>query len=120
MACPELPTARSRWPDIAPGSRGGGKKAAARLAGKRPLTGETGALARTINYRVSGEREVRVGSPMVYAAAHQYGARQGSFGRTRRGGPIPWGTIPARPFLGLSATDQAQIVQLVRSYLAGD
>jgi phage gpG-like protein len=31
-----------------------------------------------------------------------FGARQGAFGRTRRNGPIPWGNIPARPFLPIS------------------
>jgi hypothetical protein len=28
-----------------------------------------------------------------------FGAKQGAFGRTSRGGPIPWGDIPARPLL---------------------
>lgn len=42
-----------------------------------------------------------------------YAARQGA-------SPLPWGDIPARPFLGASDDDQANIVSLVRSYLLGD
>lgn len=42
------------------------------------------------------------GTNVVYAALHQFGAERGAFGRTRRGGPIPWGDVPARPFLGRS------------------
>ena len=36
-----------------------------------------------------------VGTNLVSAPTHQFGAKQGEFGRTRRGGPIPWGNIPA-------------------------
>lgn len=68
-----------------------------RVMGKKPLIGETGALSTTINYR-AGANFVEIGSPMVYAAVHQFGARRHSFS----GGKTPWGDIPARPFLGIS------------------
>jgi len=45
---------------------------------------------------------VIVGSTMVYAPTHQFGAKKGEFGKTKRGAPIPWGDIPARPFLGIT------------------
>lgn len=48
--------------------------------------------------------EVRVGSPLVYAAIHQLG---GQAGRGLRA------TIPARPYLGLSDEDGAAIRLLV-------
>jgi phage gpG-like protein len=33
------------------------------------------------------------------------------------GFPMPWGDIPARPFLGFSDDDQAAILEIVRNYL---
>lgn len=46
----------------------------------------------------------QAGTNLPQARTHQKGAKQGAYGRTRRGGPIPWGDIPARPFLGPSDT----------------
>lgn len=43
----------------------------------------------------SSATEVRVGTPLVYAAVHQFGSGDGS--------------IPARPYLGLSALDRLEI-----------
>lgn len=98
------------------------KRSAAKLANKKPGTGETRALGTTINYQVQGSDAVGIGSPMVYAGTFHYGAKSGEFGmagyRTRNGVfPIPWGDIPARPFLGASEDDKANIVRLVQSYL---
>ena len=58
------------------------------------------------------------GTNKVYAATHQFGARKGEFGRTRRGHPIPWGDIPARPFLGRSAALDAEILDIVSQHFA--
>lgn len=91
------------------------KAGAGRATSKKPLIGETQSLGRTINYRVSGDR-LFIGSPMIYAATQQFGARKGQFGRSKRG-PIPWGDIPARPFLGLSDQDRRDIVALAREHL---
>jgi len=54
---------------------------------------------------------------MVYAAVHQFGAAQGAFGNTSRGSPIPWGDIPARPYLGLSDDDRQEIETFVADRL---
>ena len=59
-----------------------------------------------------------VGSPSIYASVHQFGAEEGAFGSTAGGRPIPWGTIPARPFLGVSDDEEAEIVALVSDYVA--
>lgn len=101
------------------------KKAQAKVAGKKPLTGETRALATTINYQVLGDNQVGIGSPMIYAAIQQYGAKRGESGtgsfKTKKGSfPIPWGNIPARPFLGASEADKVNIADLVRSYMLGE
>jgi phage virion morphogenesis protein len=86
---------------------------ARRLAGKKPLIGETRALSTTINYR-AGSDFLEIGSPMAYAGVHQFGAKARSF----TGGKTPWGDVPARPFLGLSTEDQATIVDKVQARLA--
>jgi phage virion morphogenesis protein len=65
---------------------------------------------------------LKFGSNRVYAAVHQFGAQKGAFGlfsivRTRRQVPIPWGDIPARPFLGISADDRAEILAILADHL---
>lgn len=80
---------------------------------------------RTGIYPESGPTSVRVGSPAIQAAVMQFGAAQGAFGasmgKDKRGRDhfhhIPWGDIPARPFLGLSEGDRAGIVETVEEWL---
>ena len=65
---------------------------------------------------------VSIGSPLIYAGTHQFGAEQGAFGVTSRGSPIPWGDIPARPFLvdaegRLARDDERAIVNSVIDHL---
>ena len=89
-------------------------------------------------------RSAVVGTDAPYGRTHQEGAERGEFGsfsivragiagrrqrllgqavkagltsRRRAGIPIPWGDIPARPFLGLSADDREDIVDIIRSHL---
>lgn len=89
------------------------KKAEAKIAGKKPLTGETRALATTINYQILASDTVGIGSPMVYAAMQNFGGQKSDF-------PHLWGNIPARPFLGTSEADKTNIAELVRSYMLGE
>lgn len=85
------------------------KKGTARLGAKKPLIGESRALSTTITYRVEGNT-LSVGSPMVYAAMQQFGGTKSSFTHL-------WGDIPARPFLGLSAEDERNILEILSSFL---
>ena len=81
---------------------------------------ESGALrghGHGLVYRAGRDR-VEVGSPLIYAGTHQFGATKGSFGAMANGAPIPWGDIPPRPFLGLSDDDEAEILALVNDYMA--
>lgn len=94
------------------------KKGQARLANKRPLIGETRALSSLIVYQLLSDQAVVVGSVMEYAVTHQFGAQKGEFGRNKRGSPIPWGDIPARPFLGLSADDRQDCLDLLAQHIA--
>jgi len=88
------------------------KAGASRAAGKKPLIGETQSLMSEIVYLVSGD-ELIVGSPMEYATTHQFGAAEGEFGSDRHGRPIPWGDIPARPFLGLDDEDRRMVLDVL-------
>ncbi len=89
---------------------------ASRIANKKPLIGESKALSTTIFYRATDDT-LEWGSPMEYSATHQFGASKGAFGKTRRNSPIPWGDIPARPFLGLSADDEVTVRDRFNRYL---
>jgi phage virion morphogenesis protein len=62
---------------------------------------DTGRLMNSISHRVTGNNRVEIGSNAIYAGTHQFGAAKGQYGRTRHGAPIPWGRVPARPFLPL-------------------
>lgn len=79
----------------------------------------------------AGADHVRWGSNAIQAAVMQFGAEQGAFGaamgRTRPSEkrpksqdyftPIPWGRIPARPFLGLSEQDRTDISEIIGEWL---
>jgi phage virion morphogenesis protein len=57
-------------------------------------------------------------STMEYAAVQQFGAEQGLFGVGENSGlPIPFGDIPARPFLGVSDDDGVMMLQMMRDFL---
>lgn len=83
------------------------KKGAERISGKKPLIGESRSLSQQISYAVDGAG-LHIGSPMEYAAIQQFGGKAG------RGLKV---TIPARPFLGVSDSDEQMIVDTVSDYL---
>ena len=60
---------------------------------------------------------VAIGSPLIYPGTHQFGAAAGAFGSSGAR-PIPWGDIPARPFLGLGDADEGEVSRLVNRWLA--
>ena len=96
----------------------------------RPLFGPSRRLSSEIAWQ-AGPTGVEWGSNLIYAAVMQFGAEQGAFGaqmgRTRpsdkRSGsqdyffPIPWGDIPARPFLGVSDEDRNSMVSALEDWL---
>lgn len=104
----------------------------------KPLT-LSGALRGTL-VKQADKDSLRIGTPLVYGAIHQFGAAKGSFGtvtarvneharRGKGGKPIavrahtrkmtaPWGDIPARPFLGLSDADRDALLDALTEYLA--
>lgn len=82
------------------------KTTQARNNGKRtggqPLM-DTGRLRASIDSSVTSASSVSVGTNLRYAGLHQYGARQGQYGRTKRNSPIPWGNVPARPYMPIQS-----------------
>lgn len=77
---------------------------------------DTGRLASSINYKVVGG-SVELGTNVVYAGTHQFGADKGSYGKTKKGRPIPWGDIPKRPFFGYNDADQEDVLELLQRYI---
>lgn len=88
----------------------------ARKKGSRPLIGETKRLSNEIQYS-NDASSVDVGSNLIYAAPNHFGATKGAFGTSKRGGPIPWGNVPARPFLGISDQDEQSILDIVQEHI---
>ena len=71
---------------------------ARRRGSSEQILRDTGVLANSIDLSATKDT-VEIGSPIEYAATHQYGAGKGSFGTMPNGAPIPWGDIPAREFI---------------------
>ncbi|PZQ20147.1 MAG: phage virion morphogenesis protein, partial [Sphingopyxis macrogoltabida] len=82
----------------------------------KPLIGPSGRLSSEIA-QYADAQGVEIGSSLEYSAVMQDGARKGAFGKNAHGNPIPWGDIPARPWLGLSDEDEANIILLADDYL---
>lgn len=101
-------------------------------AGQTPITilQATGRMAASVNYEATATH-VRIGSPAPQAAVMQFGAEKGSFGaaigRTKPTekrpwsqdyfSTLPWGDIPARPWLGLSSEDEMEIIRIASDWL---
>lgn len=81
-----------------------------------PILQVSGHLASSIQSEY-GTDFARVTTNVPYAPTHQFGAKKGQFGRTKRGAPIPWGDIPARRFFGIGPADEAEIAQVAREGL---
>jgi len=64
---------------------------------------EHGDLMGTLHYNNSGS-ELEFGTNLIYGATHQ-------FGREESG-------IPARPFLGISRDDEAEIVNIIEDHIS--
>lgn len=84
----------------------------------KPLVGPTKRLGNEVQGSYD-RKGVVIGSALIYSGAMQRGAAKGAFGRTKRGGPIPWGRIPARVWLDISRDDDAAIVEIAEEHVAG-
>lgn len=95
------PATGAPWAALAPAT-------VARRGSAQPILQVSGILAGSIHSE-HGPDFARVGTADVKAGTHQFGAKKGQYGSTRRGSPIPWGDIPARPFFGVGPEDEAEI-----------
>jgi phage virion morphogenesis protein len=112
-----------KWQQLAPatkfniigGSKGFKKSGDMRIGAIRKLAsrkiligrGMSGGLMGSINFRAASDN-VRVGTPKVYGAIHQYGGKAG------RGHAV---TIPARPYLAIQDEDWPAIKDAFIRYL---
>ncbi len=110
------------WEPLAESTRlariGGSKKSrkkdgsfragALRVLGNVKVLVDRGHLRDSITYQASAD-EVAVGTNRVYGAIHQFGGQAG------RGQTV---TIPARPFLGISADDEREINLIAQHHIA--
>lgn len=69
---------------------------------------DTGRLQGSVTYKADTQ-SVQVGTNLDYAAIHQFGS--GSLEKPKN--------IPARPYLGLSQSDEIEIKHIVTSHLGG-
>jgi phage virion morphogenesis protein len=98
------------------------KRKAVPKGGPLKLTGE---MQQEI-FHEAGSDYVEVGSNAIQSAVMQMGAEQGAFGafigKDKLGRDhfhsIPWGNIPARPFLGVSEDDRSVIQDTVEVWIA--
>ena len=77
---------------------------------------EKGTLQDTLRKQVT-RNELAFGTDRPYGAVHQFGQKKGASGSSK-GRPIPWGDIPARPYLGLSADDESEVLLIIHDYLS--
>lgn len=83
------------WPQLRPVT-------VQRRGNAHPILQVSGGLAASITHG-GDDTGAWVGASKIYAAVQQFGQKKGASGRTRRGAPIPWGDLPPRPYLPVTA-----------------
>jgi len=121
-----------KWPKHGPATE-------ARRGPNAAILRESSRLMRSI-HPVAYKDHVLIGTKTAYAAVHQFGARKGEFGtitaeirehvrkvagrqvkvraHTRRM-QVPWGNIPARPFLMIQDEDWEEIRAALDAHILG-
>lgn len=108
-----------RWQPLAPSTRDrligaprgdGRRRRGGTRRGAQTILRVSGLLYSSLTH-IASEADVVVGTNREYAALHQ-------FGGTPDMAPGP-AAVPARPFLGLDAADEAEILDIVANTLAG-
>jgi len=102
--------------------KGAMKKGAQRVISTGKILLDTGVLRASVQVQDTSATSVTIASRIKYAATQQYGAKSGQFGvahyKSRNGTfPIPWGDIPARPFLGTNPQMRTDIADIIRAHL---
>lgn len=84
------------------------RKPAMRLMAEAKILLDRGTLRQSVQVLKTTATSVTVGSRHPYAAIHQFGGKTGRSRRVR---------IPARPFIGMSASAERQIINTINAYL---
>ena len=104
-----------------------------KLRDGQPLR-DTGRLMNSISAQPVGDRTVLVGTNVVYAAVHNFGAKKGAFGTVAcqvkahkrgsstvrahtRNAKIPWGDIPQREFMVIPDEEIEDIQDLLQNWI---
>jgi phage virion morphogenesis protein len=140
---------RPRWEPLSPVTlalrkrKKKGRKRKSKGSARKPKILRVQGFAGGLLGSISGEataNSAMVGTNKIYAAVHQFGAKKGEFGTVtitrkiatskRSGGSriakpyqmqVPWGDIPARPFLVLQDEDKEEIRKTLNNFiLRGD
>ncbi len=85
--------------------------------GKKILRAEGNMLGDMLSYQLDGDSALDLGTNAPYGAVQQFGQLKGASGTSKRGRPIPWGDIPARPFLGVSDKDADELIRILDEHL---
>ncbi len=98
--------------------------------------GMNGGLLGSIKHKAY-DKHVEISAGKEYAATQHFGAKKGKFGTIAaripahtRGGhavrahtrqmKLPWGNIPARPFMHITEPDRQEMLAALNDYLLGD
>lgn len=84
------------------------RKKAQRLISEAKALQDRGVLRQSVQTLAASANSVTVGSRLPYAAIHQLGGQAGRGRKVR---------IPARPYLGMSANAERQIINTINAYL---
>ncbi|UWS78508.1 phage virion morphogenesis protein [Phaeobacter sp. G2] len=76
----------------------------------------TGDMRNHLHYEADKD-SVEYGSNAIQSAVMQFGAAKGAFGTASNGSSIPWGNIPARPFIGISEEDETNLALELEEWL---
>ena len=113
------PVTNESWDDLQDSTKANRRQGPNRtFNGVFQILRDTGRLANSMSSDY-GNDYAQAGTNVVYAPTHQFGARKGAYGTNSRGGPIPWGDVPARPFLGFSDELVDSIEDDLFNYLSG-
>lgn len=110
------------WAPRAPSTLNRYKKAGIKFGGILHVSGQLGQSI----FHEHNSTSVRIGTPEKYAGIQQLGAAQGAFGafmgKDKNGRDhfhhLPWGDIPARPFIGVSDEESEGVLDIVSETLA--
>ena len=105
------PATGAAWAPLKPSTK------ARRRGTSLKILQDSGSMVQSIGSDYDDDSAV-AGVSEIYGITHFLGAKKGQYGRTSRGGPIPWGDIPARRFLGLSDEDEEEILEAVSDYFS--